>query len=201
MKKLREQAELFNEEYFHGSINIDAITFNTSKRYTRRRGQFHTNKTITLAERLMAFDHEWKHTLLHELIHAWTWEMFSELSHTGYFKLKAQEIKLFSLGHYDIERCKVSSPELAEAMKGKARQSNSINYAVYSVKKKQWNFMRNLKAEDIEDLKSIGREVYFYDGNIKPWRCNKNLHAYLSTKYCYTEGRYGEEIRKEIRRI
>lgn len=191
---LKQEAIEMNKKYFNNEIDLNRVKFNISKRYTKTRGTFSTLKGITLSYLLMEFPHEWKKTLLHELIHSYTYQKYDTLDHGKDFKALSAKIYGISKGVYNITRITEASAELNIAIKNKRSCSSSVSYAVFNPKRNTWNFLRNLKADEIDCLKNIlNRVVYLYTGDIKEWRYNKNFEAYITTKYCYN-ARYTEEI-------
>jgi len=196
-REIEDQAYEFNEEFFEGRIPPFCLNVKISDRMTRVRGTFNPSKGIKLSSLLLVDEHEWKSTLLHEMIHAWEYfVLHAKPGHRLNFKRKAREIAQRTNGQYNITRCTAGGEafqqEVANRMEQKARQSRSIQYMVQN-HREQINFIKNLQSYEIHQLRNRGYIVHRMKKEIPNVRNKKNF-SYLLRWGSYYEQRRLERL-------
>jgi predicted SprT family Zn-dependent metalloprotease len=158
---------------------------------SRTRGHFFYNRLtglqeITISNILFQVNdpHQWKQTLLHEMVHLAQYQKEYKVGHGNSFKRMAYEISKIDPTYVITRTSKHKA--VAEMAKQKSIQSIKKQYLVrrtrYGLEK--YNFIKNISEDDKRFLVLHGYDLQEIEPCTIVRNC-RNLHALVKTNYYY----------------
>lgn len=172
--RIIKEAEKINEKYFNNEVEVDVIEFKTNNRLTSTLGRYcpktrQGNQRIDFCPAIFEDEGIFNTVMVHELIHAWTYQKGYGVDHGPIFKIKAMEINT-KHGLNIARKISVQNTKVEEVLKQK-KASQNRNLRLYVIKLKFRNeekiwFMKNLSKEKRELIRKFDMEVKEVKGDI-----------------------------------